>query len=132
MTNESVQDAPDPLYQFQWMKWLGNVVGAEIVADARINILSVSGHDHNRDLSGQRICLQACTELIAILAGHHYIEQNEIGQADTQQAQQLRRAANCYHLKTTAGQSYRYNLTHLSIVIHYNDTLHWTPPQRPA
>ncbi len=40
------------LHQFKGMKRLGNVVGAEIVADAGVDILGVGSHNHHRDMPG--------------------------------------------------------------------------------
>src|SRR5579875_1841466 len=102
------------------MEWLGNVNSSQVVANTRVNIFGMGGHNHYRNLQGLRIATQIVEDLIAILAGHHHIHENQVGQASRQQSWQLRSIASYSHLKAILRQSKGDNLAYLFIIINHN------------
>src|SRR5581483_6417737 len=114
-------------YQLQRVERLGNVVGAEVMANASIDILGVGSHNDHRDMPGEGISAQAIEEPIAVLARHHHVEENQVGRMVVQQTLQLRSTVSGSYLKAIERQGNRHNLADLFIIVNHNNVLHFTP-----
>ena len=72
--------SPDPRLDDGRADWLGDVIdGAKF--ESALFVLSGThcGDENDRDAAAVRICLEATTNFQATQAGHHDVEQDEIG-----------------------------------------------------
>ena len=74
------------------------VVGARFQAGDPIGAAVQRGHQHHGHVAGQRIVLQPTADVEAVHAGHHHVEQHDIGQFGGRHRQRRRAVVGRQHL----------------------------------